>query len=212
MIFFSLWFLTSILNLLNISNTSHLRLITYIQIFWLYSSTNEINYLFPPMVWSSNRPHTSECTSSSMQEDLIDIVEMKDFLDYFPTKQPSQSLSGIWRLGIPITIYWVISWLCDLKFKWPNVKCHNQLFLWSTSVLWHCTSTELIMVLNFMFFDKGYFKIKLFYLSNNSKAPSFITTKKPVLTSCPSFRRLHLIPGTYGTSLIIDFFLHCSFE
>jgi hypothetical protein len=43
------------------------------------------------MVCSSNGPHTFECTTSRMQDDLIVIVETKEFMDCFPTKQPSQS-------------------------------------------------------------------------------------------------------------------------
>ena len=38
----------------------------------------------------AHKKHTkSECTTSCMQDDLIHIVETKEFLDFFLTKQPS---------------------------------------------------------------------------------------------------------------------------
>ena len=45
-------------------------------------------------------------------------------------------------------------------------------------------------------FGNKYFNTKLSLVSNNFKAPSFITAKKPFSTSCQTLRKLNFIPGT----------------
>lgn len=90
-----------------------------------------------------------------MQDDPIGIWVMNKFLDSLPTKQPSQTFSVMARLGIPVTLSWVMSWLRGLKFKWSYLKCHSELCLCSTIAFRHWTLIKVIMVLNVLILERG---------------------------------------------------------
>ncbi|CAL0306369.1 unnamed protein product [Lupinus luteus] len=63
-----------------------------------------MKYLFPASEGVSKGPHTSECTTSRIDLDLISTSDLKKFLVFLPIKQTSQVFSGKDVFGIPVNI------------------------------------------------------------------------------------------------------------
>ncbi|KAE9621487.1 hypothetical protein Lalb_Chr01g0015321 [Lupinus albus] len=63
-----------------------------------------MKYLFLASEGISHGPHTSECTTSNIDLNLIFTYGLNGLLDCFPIKQTSQDLSGKLMIGIPVTM------------------------------------------------------------------------------------------------------------
>lgn len=124
-----------------------------------YISTMLINKWYevyiPSNDFSSKAPHTFEWITSSTFYDLIGKLDLNLFLGFFPTNKPSHVLLGIVKLGKYITIPWLTKGFRYLTLKWPNLRCHNQFLLYSTTSCNHFTYVVLIIVLKVMIFTSS---------------------------------------------------------